>query len=1484
MEIQKFRLVPDGDGFTLLLFLDENQTEFAAELGDLDAYTHTKQNIRQEIKQILKQNFKNVKVNTVRIMVGTMLVTSFPIGAFTAEAASSVSGTNTTQVTTEAIPYMTHIVQRGDTLTRIANLYGTSIDELMTLNNLKGDMIFVGQSVKLPALSYTVVPGDTLFSIAMKFGSSIDGIKATNKLSTNMIFVGQKLVVPLLPAPSAAKPDVTQTPVHPVQEKEVNAPTNPVQEKQTDASVSPVQNEQATAPTTQVREEQATPAAPASPKQEGTAEGGQQQNQSATTYNVISGDTLFLIAKKFNSTVDSIKAANNLKTNMIFVGQRLVIPASVATPPVTATPETAQPSIKPVPEEQTPPAPVQEEKVVEQENEYVVVAGDTLFRIANKLGTSVASIKETNNLTGNTIFVGQKLLIPGATAEKAPVSPSFSVDEPVNSENSTAFSLSGIAEANTTVGVVFKDEAGKTVTWETRTNENGRFTITADLSGLKDGTISASAISSRDGGIKSEASLGIFVKDTMAPVIAKFAGETVVTAKTQNSFIIKGQAEPGSIVSVILKDATGAEVKGTAAAANDGTFIRAFDVSPLQDGTITATLTAKDAAGNVGQEGITKITKDTRASAPILNELATITQKTAGDYRISGKAEEGATVLFTISDGINPAVTGKATVGEDGNFFSQFDLRELNDATLTVGVKQMDRHGNESSVTSVSLEKDTTPAHAPFLSPLPIVTGANESAFLFEGTGEAGSSIFLLIRDGNGQERAFQEHVRENGAYSFSVDLSGLEGTQYEAEVYQEDKFGNRSESTHQSIQVDVTAPDIAGMDAFATIMQENENRYVLSGTTEANARVELTISDGTATIISNAVSDGEGRFTGAIDLSTLKDGSITVSAVASDEHGNRGAAFEGTVIKDTTVPPVSTVVPDNNGKIVVANVKSYRISGISVEDGGIVHIIISDGENSLEKTALVAGGRYDIPFDLSTLKDGSLTVKVTQEDRAGNKSTAVTNMIQKDTTIEAATVMTSHVAKTASGGYSYTITGQGEANSTIYLSVMGQTGSTMINQTVKTGADGKFTVTMDISAVASKGPFILVKQVDESGNESKQAMVGVFSYKVGSGDTLWRIATQFNTTVDEIMALNRLTSSSLSIGQQLSLPTVASVSSPVFAEEEFFNMGYVYFGSSQNYFDSVRETQGSVNVVSPSYFDLNADGSLKLTPTVDRYFIAAMQSSGMRVVPFLSNHWDRAVGEAALRNREQLSTEIAEMVRLYNLDGVNVDLENITHEYRDEYTDFVRLLREKLPEGKEVSVAVAANPNGWTKGWHGSYDYEGLAKYSDYLMIMAYDESYTGSDPGPIASIGWVERSIQYALDHGVDEKQIVLGVGHYGRYWKDGASYGGEGISNAQIDYALERYGGTVTYDENTQSAKAVFTVKQGDPIMKVNGKELTPGTYTVWYENADAIKAKIDLIHKYDIKGLGNWSLGQENPQLWDDFAAWLNPTVPVNGVEK
>lgn len=321
------------------------------------------------------------------------------------------------------------------------------------------------------------------------------------------------------------------------------------------------------------------------------------------------------------------------------------------------------------------------------------------------------------------------------------------------------------------------------------------------------------------------------------------------------------------------------------------------------------------------------------------------------------------------------------------------------------------------------------------------------------------------------------------------------------------------------------------------------------------------------------------------------------------------------------------------------------------------------------------------------------------------------------------------------------------------------------------------------------------------------------------------------------------------------------------------FAMAYLYFGTPSKYVQAVDSTKGSLDMVSPSYFDLKPDGSLKLTEAVDAAFIEEMHKRGVKVVPFLSNHWDRELGRKALANREALAKQVANAIEKHNLDGVNVDIENVTAQDRDAYTDLVRRLRAVVPDHKEVSTAVAANPEGWTSGWHGSYDNEKLAKASDYLMIMAYDQSYQGSVPGPVAGLPWVEKTILQALKT-VPKEKILLGIPFYGRYWSADGRYKGLGIQNQAAQQLVHKYNGKVSYDTVQQSAKATFTIASSDSKPVVHGVTLGAGQYTVWYENEASIKAKLQLVNKYDLKGAGNWSLNEESGNTWDYYRQWLN----------
>ena len=322
-------------------------------------------------------------------------------------------------------------------------------------------------------------------------------------------------------------------------------------------------------------------------------------------------------------------------------------------------------------------------------------------------------------------------------------------------------------------------------------------------------------------------------------------------------------------------------------------------------------------------------------------------------------------------------------------------------------------------------------------------------------------------------------------------------------------------------------------------------------------------------------------------------------------------------------------------------------------------------------------------------------------------------------------------------------------------------------------------------------------------------------------------------------------------------------------SKEDRFSMTYVYSGSTSTQLENISLAANSLDEVSPNFFNINTDGTLKVT-LPDLSYIAQVKAKGLSIVPFISNHWDRGLGQTAVYNRNALTDQIAEAVETYGLDGINVDLENLTHTDRDAHTDFVRLLRQKLPKDKTVCVSVAANPYGYTKGWHGSYDYKALGEVADYLMIMAYDESYEGGEAGPVAGYDFVERSIQYALRY-LPKEKIVLGLPFYGRYWQAGATTGGQALTLRQVNRLLKEVAHQGNYDEKEHSPSATFRLTADK---KIGNKTLKAGRYTLWYENDRSIKEKLGLVAKYDLRGAGSWSLGQEEATVWDYYSRWLN----------
>lgn len=329
--------------------------------------------------------------------------------------------------------------------------------------------------------------------------------------------------------------------------------------------------------------------------------------------------------------------------------------------------------------------------------------------------------------------------------------------------------------------------------------------------------------------------------------------------------------------------------------------------------------------------------------------------------------------------------------------------------------------------------------------------------------------------------------------------------------------------------------------------------------------------------------------------------------------------------------------------------------------------------------------------------------------------------------------------------------------------------------------------------------------------------------------------------------------------------------------------MTYLY--GTGDYLAMIDDTGVSMNEVSPSYFDITNNGVLKIN-YIDAILVNNLHSRGIKVVPFLSNHWDRYAGRDAISSavgRETLVNGIVDAIIKHNLDGINVDIENLTEADRKNYTEFVKLLRIKMPPDKSVVTSVATNPNGYDSGWQGSYDYKALGEFSDYIMIMAYDEHYEGGSSGPVASNEFTEKSIQYALSL-IPKEKLVLGIPFYGRYWSEDGKILGKAVSLKKMREILSKYENIVTYDNVAKSPKAEVKIKSTDGNVTISGTKLNPGKYIFWYEDANSIEAKMKLVEKYDIKGIGSWKLGLEDKLTWETIENNLLKNTDVDGCFK
>ncbi|WP_096271877.1 LysM peptidoglycan-binding domain-containing protein [Paucisalibacillus globulus] len=329
----RYKINETEDGIEVILYMDENLTEFSSELGIASKDQET--NIEKEAVSFVKKRFPSLKVKSVKVMAGAMLLTSIGIGALPMTKASAAEAT-VTQSRTDPSSY---IVSPGDTLYSIAKQKGTTVDAIKQTNHLSSDLLSIGQKLTIPTgttsapfqaetTSYKIVSGDTLYSIAKQNGTTVDAIKQANNLSSNILSIGQTLRIPSgNTSQTAPTPIETPSPAPTTSYKVVSGDTLYSVAQQNGTTVDAIKQANNLSTNTLSIGQALTIPSSGSPAPLQTT---------TTTHTVVSGDTLFLLAKGNGTTVDAIKQANNLSSDILNIGQKLIIPTGVTvTTPTT---------------------------------------------------------------------------------------------------------------------------------------------------------------------------------------------------------------------------------------------------------------------------------------------------------------------------------------------------------------------------------------------------------------------------------------------------------------------------------------------------------------------------------------------------------------------------------------------------------------------------------------------------------------------------------------------------------------------------------------------------------------------------------------------------------------------------------------------------------------------------------------------------------------------------------------------------------------------------------------------------------------------------------------------------------------------------------------------------------------------------------------------------------------------------------------------
>lgn len=288
------------------------------------------------------------------------------------------------------------------------------------------------------------------------------------------------------------------------------------------------------------------------------------------------------------------------------------------------------------------------------------------------------------------------------------------------------------------------------------------------------------------------------------------------------------------------------------------------------------------------------------------------------------------------------------------------------------------------------------------------------------------------------------------------------------------------------------------------------------------------------------------------------------------------------------------------------------------------------------------------------------------------------------------------------------------------------------------------------------------------------------------------------------------------------------------------------------------------INVISPAFFELTKLGQGEIIDKVGtdgQSYVKWAKQNGYKVWALFNNDGmiettTEILNDYKLRNK--VIESIVSLAVKYQIDGINIDFENMYKKDKDMYSRLIIELYPRLKEkGLALSVDVTAPDGGDT--WSQCFDRKTIADNADYISFMAYDQYSVGSNKaGTTAGYNWVKNNIdKFIGQEEVPKEKLLLGIPFYTRLWTEDSS--GKLVGTPK----------TVNM-KDVNNAIPSTAQRTWDELLKQYYAEYNEGANIkkIWIEDINSIREKLNLVKDYDLAGVAFWSLDRQDDAVWKE----------------